>query len=77
MKAWTWFGLYAAVTAAAACGSGESSDNATAACNEQRQRQAQCFTNTSFDDCVSCREKCGRKCVQVLPETCPISFECK
>jgi hypothetical protein len=67
----------ALLAAAAACGSGETTEDATASCNEQRQRQAQCFTNASFDECVACREKCGRQCVQVQPETCPITFTCR
>ena len=72
-----WVLAHAALMAVAACGSGENEADALSVCSDERQRQSQCINDAAFQECVSCRQKCGRNCLQNTPQTCPVQYHCR
>ena len=58
-----------------ACGDGFDTEEANAACNEEKARLADSFDDGSFAQCVSCHEECGDSCATIDTVT-PATFTC-
>jgi hypothetical protein len=64
----------------AACGDGDSSDEANDYCQALRDGASsnpQCpeLTDQSFQECVICREECGDAC-GIVTDICPYVYTC-
>lgn len=58
----------------AACGSGVSESDAQARCDQEKAAKAGFFTQSSYDQCVSCQEDCGDDCR--AQSTSPETYKC-
>lgn len=65
----------ASILTLASCGGGFDTGEATATCNEDRERLPECFDDDAFNRCVSCHEECGDTCA-TIDTVCPARFSC-
>jgi hypothetical protein len=56
------------------CGSGISKDDAELRCGQVRTSQSVCVTDAAYQQCVTCQEECGDRCLTL--ESCPAQFSC-
>lgn len=61
------------VVALAGCG-GYSPDEAKIKCDLERKANNTCFTDATYDQCLSCYESCGTDCA--VAESCPSQYIC-
>lgn len=45
---------------------------ATAWCDDQRDQQAGCFDDATYDACIACYTECGEPCP--VAESCPVQY---
>lgn len=74
-----YFALTAVLVAlpaiATGCGSGLSTEDAQAECEDLRQRLTSCLEDdATMSRCVSCYEECGVECD--VSDACPATFAC-
>ncbi|MBK9260998.1 MAG: hypothetical protein IPM54_14465 [Polyangiaceae bacterium] len=65
--------LVASLFALVACG-GYSQEEAKTKCDLARQANSACFTDATYDQCLSCYETCGTDCA--IAESCPPQYIC-
>jgi|GEM_PF-6095836 hypothetical protein len=65
--------LVASLFALAACG-GYSQEEATTKCDLERKAKTNCFTDATYEQCLSCYESCGTDCA--IAESCPAQYIC-
>lgn len=57
----------------AGCG-GYSPEESKTKCDLERQANNSCFTDATYDQCLSCYETCGADCA--VAESCPAQYIC-
>jgi hypothetical protein len=56
------------------CGDSYSSDESKTKCDLERQANSTCFTDATYNQCLSCYESCGTDCA--VAESCPVQYTC-
>ena len=63
----------ALATSIVAC-TGYPADQAKDRCDIEQQNQGVCFSDGTYDECLSCFEECGDACA--VAESCPVQYVC-
>lgn len=56
------------------CGDSYDADEAKTKCDLERKANATCFTDATYNQCLSCYESCGSDCA--IAESCPAQYIC-
>lgn len=65
--------LVTSLFSVAACG-GYSPEESKTKCDLEREASANCFTDATYNQCLSCYESCGTDCA--VAESCPLQYIC-
>jgi hypothetical protein len=55
-------------------GCGYSEEESKTKCDLERTANTNCFTDATYDQCLSCYESCGTDCA--VAESCPVQYIC-
>jgi hypothetical protein len=66
--------LLSLMALALSCG-GWSTEEATAQCEEERERLQSCFDAAAMEQCIACHEDCGGDCSLVIGQPCVYSCD--